>query len=40
VQNISAQHLLGVGPPFGLSQQAWAKSLTVALKTMKRLGLR
>jgi succinate-semialdehyde dehydrogenase/glutarate-semialdehyde dehydrogenase len=40
VQNITAQHLLGVGPPFGLSQQAWAKSLTLALKTMKRLGVR
>jgi succinate-semialdehyde dehydrogenase / glutarate-semialdehyde dehydrogenase len=40
VQNVTAQHLLGVGAPFGMSQQAWAKTLTVSLKTMKRLGLR
>jgi succinate-semialdehyde dehydrogenase/glutarate-semialdehyde dehydrogenase len=40
VQNVTAQHLLGVGAPFGMSQQAWAKTLTVSLKTMKRLGFR
>jgi succinate-semialdehyde dehydrogenase / glutarate-semialdehyde dehydrogenase len=40
VQNVTAQHVLGIGAPFGLSQEAWAKSLTVSLKAMKRLGLR
>jgi succinate-semialdehyde dehydrogenase/glutarate-semialdehyde dehydrogenase len=40
VQNVTAQHGLGVGAPFGMSQQAWARTLTVALKGMKRLGLR
>jgi succinate-semialdehyde dehydrogenase/glutarate-semialdehyde dehydrogenase len=40
VQNITAQHGLGVGAPFGMSQQAWAKTLTVSLKAMKRMGLR
>jgi succinate-semialdehyde dehydrogenase/glutarate-semialdehyde dehydrogenase len=40
VQNVTAQHVLGVGPPFGLSQEAWARSLTLSLKAMKKLGLR
>ena len=40
VQNVTAQHVLGVGPPFGLSQEAWAQALTVSLKAMKRAGLR
>jgi succinate-semialdehyde dehydrogenase/glutarate-semialdehyde dehydrogenase len=40
VQNITAQHGLGVGPPFGLSQQAWARFFTISLKAMKRAGLR
>jgi succinate-semialdehyde dehydrogenase / glutarate-semialdehyde dehydrogenase len=40
VQNVTAQHVLGVGAPFGMSQQAWAKTLTRSIKTMKRLGLR
>jgi succinate-semialdehyde dehydrogenase / glutarate-semialdehyde dehydrogenase len=40
VQNVTAQHGLGVGPPFGLSQQAWARFFTLALRAMKRAGLR
>jgi succinate-semialdehyde dehydrogenase/glutarate-semialdehyde dehydrogenase len=40
VQNVTAQHLLGLGAPPGLSQEAWAKAMTVSLKTLKRIGLR
>ena len=40
VQNITAQHLLGLGAPFGLSQEAWARSMTLSLKALKRAGLR
>ncbi|MEO8556309.1 MAG: succinic semialdehyde dehydrogenase [Actinomycetota bacterium] len=39
-QNITAQHLVGFAPPFGLSDERWARSLTLALGAMKRLGLR
>ena len=40
VQNITAQHGLGVGAPRGMSQQAWARFFTISLKAMKRAGLR
>jgi succinate-semialdehyde dehydrogenase/glutarate-semialdehyde dehydrogenase len=40
VQNITAQHLLGLGAPRGLSQEAWAAAMTLSLKTLKRAGLR
>src|SRR6185437_8882240 len=40
VQNVTAQHGIGVGPPFGMSQQAWARTLTLSLKALKRVGLR
>ena len=39
-QNVTAQHLVGFAAPFGLSDQRWAKTLTVALGAMKRLGVR
>jgi succinate-semialdehyde dehydrogenase/glutarate-semialdehyde dehydrogenase len=39
-QNITAQHLLGFAAPFGLSDERWAKALTVTLSTFKRLGVR
>ncbi len=39
-QNITAQHLLGFAAPYGLSDERWAKTLTVALGAMKRLGMR
>jgi succinate-semialdehyde dehydrogenase / glutarate-semialdehyde dehydrogenase len=39
-QNVTAQHLIGLAAPFGLSQEQWAKTLTVALGAMKRMGLR
>ena len=40
VQNITAQHVLGLGAPFGLSQEAWARAMTISLKALKRTGLR
>jgi succinate-semialdehyde dehydrogenase/glutarate-semialdehyde dehydrogenase len=39
-QNVTAQHLIGFAAPFGLSDERWAKTLTVALGTMKKLGIR
>jgi len=39
-QNVTAQHVIGLAAPFGLSDRQWARVLTVALGTMKRLGLR
>jgi succinate-semialdehyde dehydrogenase / glutarate-semialdehyde dehydrogenase len=39
-QNVTAQHLVGVATPFGLSDQRWARTLTVALRAMRRLGVR
>jgi succinate-semialdehyde dehydrogenase/glutarate-semialdehyde dehydrogenase len=39
-QNVTAQHLVGFAAPFGLSDQRWARTLTVALGAMKRLGVR
>ncbi len=39
-QNITAQHVLGFAAPLGLSNERWATALTVALRAMKRLGVR
>ena len=39
-QNVTAQHLVGFTAPFGLSDERWAATLTVALGAMKRLGMR
>jgi succinate-semialdehyde dehydrogenase / glutarate-semialdehyde dehydrogenase len=39
-QNITAQHVVGFTAPFGLSDKRWAATLTVALRAMKRLGIR
>src|SRR6478672_9030200 len=39
-QNVTAQHLVGFAPPFGLSDEQWARTLTVALSVMKALGRR
>jgi len=39
-QNITAQHLVGFTAPSGLSDERWAGALTVALRVMKRLGVR
>ncbi len=37
-QNVTAQHLLGFEPPFGLKDQQWAGAMTLALSALKRLG--
>jgi succinate-semialdehyde dehydrogenase/glutarate-semialdehyde dehydrogenase len=39
-QNVTAQHLVGFAAPFGLSDRRWARTLTLALNAMKRLGVR
>ena len=39
-QNITAQHFVGFTAPFGLSVERWAKTLTVALGVMKKMGVR
>jgi succinate-semialdehyde dehydrogenase/glutarate-semialdehyde dehydrogenase len=39
-QNVTAQRLLGFGPPAGLSSEQWARALTAALRVMKRVGVR
>jgi succinate-semialdehyde dehydrogenase/glutarate-semialdehyde dehydrogenase len=39
-QNVTAQHFVGFGAPFGLSDKRWAKILTLALGAMKHLGVR
>ncbi len=39
-QNVTVQRLLGFGAPFGLGSERWAKVLTLALRVMKRLGVR
>ena len=39
-QNVTAHHLVGLSAPFGLSDERWAKTLTVALGVMKRCGMR
>jgi len=37
-QNITAQHIVGFAPAFGLSDEQWARGLTLALVAMRRLG--
>ncbi|KAF0845210.1 succinic semialdehyde dehydrogenase [Nocardia caishijiensis] len=39
-QTVAHQRLLGFSAPAGLSDSAWAQTLTLALKTMKRIGAR
>jgi succinate-semialdehyde dehydrogenase/glutarate-semialdehyde dehydrogenase len=39
-QNVTAQHIVGFTAPFGLSDQRWARGLTLALGAMKRVGVR
>lgn len=39
-QTIAHQRFLGFTPPRGISHRAWATMLTVALKTLKRIGVR
>lgn len=39
-QNVTVQRLVGFGAPFGLTSEQWARSLTIALKAMKRAGVR
>ncbi|MFC4377737.1 aldehyde dehydrogenase family protein [Nocardia halotolerans] len=39
-QTVAHQRLLGFSAPVGLSESAWAQTLTIALKTMKRIGAR
>jgi len=39
-QNVTAQHLIGFGGIPGLSDEAFAKALTLSLRAMKALGLR
>jgi succinate-semialdehyde dehydrogenase/glutarate-semialdehyde dehydrogenase len=40
VQTIAAQRLLPIAPWPGMSQETWAKTLTVALHVMRRIGLK
>ncbi|MGL5859426.1 MAG: succinic semialdehyde dehydrogenase [Angustibacter sp.] len=40
VQNVTAQHLLGFGPPAGVSAERWAGLLTRAVRVLKRVGVR
>jgi succinate-semialdehyde dehydrogenase/glutarate-semialdehyde dehydrogenase len=40
VQTIATQRLLPIAPLPGMSQETWAKTLTVALHAMRRLGLK
>jgi succinate-semialdehyde dehydrogenase / glutarate-semialdehyde dehydrogenase len=40
VQTIAAQRIMPIAPLPGMSDQTWAKTLTVALWTMRRLGLK
>lgn len=39
-QNVTVQRLLGLGAPPGLTGEQWARTLTTALRLMKRAGLR
>jgi len=39
-QNVTAQHLVEFSAPFGLTHQRWAAVFTLALRAMKRLGVR
>ena len=39
-QNVTVQRLIGFGAPFGLGAEQWARTLTGALRAMKRAGVR
>ncbi len=39
-QNVTAQHVVGFAPAFGVSDEHWAHALTLALRAMKTLGRR
>lgn len=39
-QNVTAQRLIGLGPPAGMSARRWAATLTTSLRVLKRLGAR
>ncbi len=39
-QNVTVQRLLGFGAPFGMGNEQWARTLTLSLKVMKRVGVR
>ncbi|HEX8497894.1 MAG TPA: succinic semialdehyde dehydrogenase [Actinomycetales bacterium] len=39
-QNVTVQRVVGFGAPFGLSAEQWAGTLTVALRVLKRAGVR
>jgi succinate-semialdehyde dehydrogenase/glutarate-semialdehyde dehydrogenase len=39
-QNVTAQHVLPIGPSFGMSQETWVRSMTGALRVLKALGRR
>jgi succinate-semialdehyde dehydrogenase/glutarate-semialdehyde dehydrogenase len=39
-QNVTVQRLRGFGAPFGMSNAQWARTLTIAIKAMKRAGVR
>jgi succinate-semialdehyde dehydrogenase/glutarate-semialdehyde dehydrogenase len=40
VQTIAVQRILPIAPLPGMSERTWAKTLTAALWTMRRLGLK
>ncbi len=39
-QNVTVQHLVGIAPPRGVSDRAFAAALTVSLRALKSLGVR
>jgi succinate-semialdehyde dehydrogenase/glutarate-semialdehyde dehydrogenase len=39
-QNVTAQHLLPIGPVAGMSEETWARVMTAALRTLKAVGRR
>jgi succinate-semialdehyde dehydrogenase / glutarate-semialdehyde dehydrogenase len=39
-QNVTAQHLLGLGVPAGMTPERWARTMTGMLRLLKRLGAR
>jgi succinate-semialdehyde dehydrogenase/glutarate-semialdehyde dehydrogenase len=34
-QNITAQHVIGFGPPFGMTDERWSRTMTSAFRAMK-----
>ncbi len=39
-QNITAQYVLPIAPPFGMSEQAYTHAMTAALRALKAIGRR